>query len=154
MPAGEAGSLLAEHGPADLQCLFQALHALGDRRESEAVACVLVLVPCRADAENGPTGGDDIERRHNLGQVGGVAVGDAGHHGAEAGPRCASGDRSKKRVGLEHRVGAGPDAGDLVEVVHHPHRVEPRFLGGHRYLGDPVEELRVLDAGEREIRDL
>ena len=151
---GEAGSLLREHGPADLERLFEALHALGDWREAEAVTCVLVVVPSRADAENGPTRGDDVESCHDLGQVGRVAVGDAGHHRAEAGALGPGGDRSEEGVGLEHRVCARPDARDLVEVVHHPHRVEAGLLGGHRDLGDTLEELPVRDAGECEIRDL
>ena len=96
--AREAGRLLAEHGPADLQGLLEALHALGDRREVEAVARVLVVVPGRADAEDGPARGDDVEGRHHLGQIGRVAVGDARHHRAEAGPLGPRRDGGEQRV--------------------------------------------------------
>ena len=48
--AGDGGLLLGEHRPRDAQVVLQALEALLQRREREAVGVVLTLEPARADA--------------------------------------------------------------------------------------------------------
>ena len=98
----ERRRLLGEHGPADLQRLLQSVQPLAAGREVEAQPLVLDVVPGRADAEDGPPAADDVERRHDLGQVGGVAVGDAGDHGAEPHPRGPGRQRAEQGVGVEH----------------------------------------------------
>src|SRR5207249_7545290 len=57
--------------------LRKPVHAPGDRRVIEAVADMLVLVPRRADAEDGATLGDDVEGGDLLGDQRRVAIGDA-----------------------------------------------------------------------------
>ena len=53
---------------------------------------MLDVVPGAADAEDGPAPRDDVERRDDLGQDAGVAVGHAGDERAELHPlvRAAS----------------------------------------------------------------
>src|SRR5581483_9156202 len=141
---------LGEHGPADLEGLLEAVEALAGGREVVAVAGVLVVVPGRPDPEDGPAGGDDVEGGDDLGQQRRVAVGDAGHHRAERRPRRAGGEGPEQRVGLEHRVLLRPDHPDLVEVVHHPDRVEAVLLGGGGDAGARLEQLGIGHAGVRE----
>ena len=57
--------------------------------------------------------------------------------------------RGKDRPALEHRIGDGTDAGDLVQVIHHRDEAEPRLLGGPRLFDDPVEQALVGCVGER-----
>ena len=103
--AVERRRLLGEHGPADLQRLLQPVQPLAGGREVEAQSLVLDVVPGRADAEDGPARADDVERRHDLGQVRRVAVGDAGHHGAEPHPSTSA--PPARRAGCRRRASAG-----------------------------------------------
>ena len=147
--AVERRRLLGEHGPADLQRLLQAVEPLAGRREVEAQALVLHVVPGRPDAEDGPSRADDVERRHDLGQVGRVAVGDAGDHGAEPHPRRLRRQGTEQGVGVEHRLTRPAHRGQLVEVVHHPDRVVAGLLRRGRHGDHPVEEdTRGLVGGE------
>ena len=83
---------------------------------------------------------DDVERRHDLGQVRRVAVRHAGHHGAQPHPRGPGGQRTEQGVGVEHGLGGAAQGWQLVEVVHHPHRVEAGVLRCGRHCDDAVEE--------------
>ncbi len=152
--AAEAGGLLDEHGTADLQRLLQAVDPLPHGRVLEPVAGMLVLVPSRADPKDRPPAGDDVQGGDLLGEQGGVAVGHAGDHRAEADLARPRGDPAEQRVGLEHRVCPRADVCDLVEVIHHPHRVEARLLGRSGDVGDPLEEIAVGDSSVGEARDL
>ena len=60
----------------------------------------------------------------------------------------------QQRVGLEHRLRPGPVHRDLVEVIHHPERVEAGALGRAGDLRDPLEPLFLGHAREREAVDL
>ena len=113
--AVESRGFFGEHGPADLQRLLQAVEPLAGRGEVEAQALVLHVVPRRSDAENGPSRADDVERRHDLGQVGRVAVGDAGHHGAQPHARRLRRQRAEQRVGIEHRLARPAHRRELVK---------------------------------------
>ena len=118
MCAVEGRALLREHQAADLQRVLEPLEAFLERREVEPVREVLVLEPGGADAEPGAAAGDDVERRGGFRQQRRVAVGDAADERAERERRGAGGDRGEHRLALEHPVLLGPDAGDLVQVVH------------------------------------
>ena len=50
------------------------------------------------------------------------------------------GERRQRGVRLQHRLGLGPDAADLIEVVHHRDQVEAGRLGRLRQLDDALEE--------------
>ena len=145
---------LREHRPADLQRVLQPLEPLGRRRPVVAVREGLLLVPRRADAEDRATRRDHVERRDHLGQERRVPVRHARHHRAELDPRRACRDGAEDRVRLEHRIRCRADVPDLVVVVHHPERIEPRTLGRLRDLRDAVEQPVVGNVGEREAREL
>ncbi len=134
--AVEAGCVLAEHEPADLHGLRETLEALARRGELEPVSPVLLLVPGRADAEDRATRRDDVERRHDLREQRRIAIGDAGDERAETDVRRTRGEGPEQGVPLEHRVRRRAHHGDLVEVVHHPDRVESGALRGQSDLGD------------------
>ena len=147
--AVERRRILGEHGPADLQCLLQPVQPLPVRREIEAQAFVLHVVPGRADTEDGPPRAEDVERRHDLGQVGRVPVGDAGHHGAQPDARGLGRRRAEEGVGVEHGLTRATHRRQLVEVVHHPDRVVAGLLGRGGQGHHPVEEgARRLVGGE------
>ena len=101
-----------------------------ERREREAQAARLLLVPGGADAQPRPAAGQDVERRRALTHSAGLAVVDAADHAARAGPGVEWA-AMKPSVGpaLEHRLLGPPDAADLEEVVHDPDRVEARLVG-------------------------
>ena len=150
----EGELLLGEHPAADLHRLLEAPEALAGRRELEAVAVVLVLVPRRPDAQDGSARRHDVQRGDDLGEQRGVPVRHPGDHGSQGDPGGPSGDPPEQRVGLQHRLGPPAHVGDLVEVVHHPDRIEPRLLGSHCDLGDALEQILIGDAGVGEAGDL
>ena len=154
VPALEGGLFLGEHGPADLDRLLEPAQALPGRGELEPQSFVFVFVPRGPDTEDGPARGHDVEGGDDLGQVGRVSVRHARDHGAEGGPRGPRGDAAEQRVGLEHGLGARSHVGDLIEVVHHPHRVEAGLLCGDGDLGHAIEQLTVGNAWVGEIGDL
>ena len=134
-------TLAAQHRRDDRQRLVQPLEPVGERAELEPELLVLQLEPAGADPEHGPAAADDVERRHGLRQVGGVPVGVPGDERRELDAGGRGGQRRQRRVRLEHRLVRGPDAGQLVEVVHHEHRVEPGVLGLTRLRDDSREEV-------------
>ena len=82
----------------------------------------------------------------------GLPVGVAGDEGGELDALGRGGQRAERGVGLEHRLVGRPDAGQLVEVVHHQHGVETGGLGlaglrDHRreQLGDRAAVAEVRD---------
>ncbi len=52
----------------------------------------------------------------------------------------AHGQGGQRGVGLEHGLGLGADAADLIEVVHHGHEVEVGRLGCLDQLDGALEE--------------
>jgi hypothetical protein len=68
-------------------------------------------------------------------------------------PRRRRAERAQDRVRLEHRLLGTAERRQLVEVVHHPDRVEPGLLRGARELDDAAEQLGVGRV-EGEVRDL
>ena len=98
---------------------------------------------------------DHVERRDDLGEDRGIAVGDAGDERAELDALGARRERAEQRVGLEHLVVGRAEQGQLVEVVHHHHGVEaglPRRSTA--IVADSFEEVCRGDAGIGEVRDL
>ena len=112
------------------------------RGKVEAEAVVLLLVPRGADAEDGAAVRDHVERRDDLGEQRGVAVRDAGDERAELHAFGARGERAEQRVRLEDRLVGPAERGQLPEVVHHPHRLEPARLGRDRVRAHVVEHRR------------
>ena len=78
MLALRTGRLVAPHLETDLQRLLEPLVAFSHRREGHAEGVVLALVPCGADAELRAPARQHVERRHDLREEAGVAVGHAG----------------------------------------------------------------------------
>ena len=76
--AVEVVDLLGQQTDQHLAGLLEAVEALPDGAEFDAVRAGLLFVPARADAELEPAVGDDVERRSHVGQHGGMAVVDAG----------------------------------------------------------------------------
>ena len=109
-------------------------------REVESQALVLHVVPGRTEAEDGAPAADDVERRDDLGQMRRVAIGHAGHHGAQADARGPGRQRAEQRVRIEHRRARAAHRRQLVEVVHHPDRVEPGVLRRRCHRHHAVEE--------------
>ena len=62
--------------------------------------------------------------------------------------------RAERRVGLEHLLFGISQHRQLPEVVHHPHRVEARILGGLGLRGDPIEDVGRSRTGVGEQGDL
>src|SRR5581483_7980019 len=109
VPAVVRRLVVAPHLQHDLQRLLESLEALADGREGEAEAARLLLVPGRADAEHGPPPGDDVERRHRLGEQRRLAVDHPRHHGEELDLRGAPGEEAEGGVRLQHLVLGGTD---------------------------------------------
>ena len=133
--------------------LLKALEPLGDRREEQAEARGLVLVPRRADAEDRAPAGQHVKRCHGLGEQAGLAVDDGGHHGEQLDALGLGREPAERGVRLEHLVLGRADVADLPDVVHDADPVDAGFLGA---LGDLAE----LDAKlgraaiPREVRDV
>ena len=82
--------VVGPHLPHDLQRLLDPLEPLLQRRERDAEAAVLLLVPGGPEPEHRSPAGEDVEGGHDLGQQAGVPVGDAGHHQLQLdASRCA-----------------------------------------------------------------
>ena len=114
---------------------------------------MLDVVPSGADAENGAARGDDVEGGDLFGQQSWVAVGHAGDERAERDLVRTSRQGAEERVALEHLVVRAAQAGQLVEVVHHPQRREAAVVGGRGH-GRHVLEQAVVGHRERELRQL
>ncbi len=144
----EGGLVLGEHALDYGQRLGQPIHPLAHGRKVVAIAHVLLLVPRRADAEHRPAGGDDVERRGQLGQQRRVAICHAGHLGTKPHARRLARERVEHGPALEHgRVGR-PHALDLVQVIHHRHLAKTGLLRRFGLLDDALEELLRWRVGE------
>jgi hypothetical protein len=151
--AVERRALAAQHRDDDLQRLVEPLEPVGEGAELEAELLVLQLEPAGADAQHGPAAADHVEGGDGLGQHRRVAVGVAGDQRGQLDPGGGGGQRAERRVGLEHGLVGGSDAGQLVEVIHHERGVEAGALRFARLLDHGREEL--LDgAGVAEVRHL
>ena len=113
---------------------------------------VLPLPPGQAQPADGPAAAQDVEGGHDLGQVGGVAKGDAGDEGAEADGRVGRPARPASSSSPAGRPSAGRPR-DLQHVVHHPQAGETDGLGQRGRFGyaarrggafDPAAERRQL----------
>ncbi len=152
--AGEGRPLPAEHRDHDLQRLLELLEAIGERSELDAERCVFPFVPPGADPELGAAVGDDVERRHGLGQHRRMAVGVARDQRTQPDRRRLAGQGGEEAVALEHVRVRVAQVRQLVEVVHHQHRVEAGGVGLTGLRRDGVEQLGGADAGVGEVRDL
>ena len=77
MLAVERSLIIAPHLRADAQGLLQPLEALGQRREEQAQAAGLLLVPGGPDAEHRPAARQDIKGRHRPGPLNDLTPGAA-----------------------------------------------------------------------------
>ena len=154
MAALEGRAVLGEHRADDRERLVEPIHPFTQGRELEAVARVLDVVPGGAEPEDRPAAGQHVEGRRSLREQRRVAVRDAGHERAEPDTSGLAGQRGKDRPALEHRIGNGTDARDLVQVVHHRDEAEARLLRGARLLDDPVEQVVVGCVRERVVRKM
>jgi len=110
-------------------------------RVIDAESLVLDVVPGTPDSEHGAAAGDDVQRRDDLGEDAGVAVGHPGDQSAELDSLGTRGQGSQQRVCLQHWLVGTAHGRQLEEVVHHPHRVEPGLFRGHGELGNVVEHI-------------
>ena len=110
--------MLGAEGLVDFARLIEPPDALARLVEGEAHACVLVLVPARADAEIEPPLGDDVRRDGDLRQHGGMAVGVARHHQAEAEAVRCGGERAERLPSFE--AGAIQMPIDRREMIEEP----------------------------------
>ena len=150
----ERRAVLGEHRAHDRECLVEPVHPLAKGRKVEAVARVLDVVPGCAEPEDRPATRQDVEGRRGLREQRRVAVRDAGHERAQPDAARFAGERGKDRPALEHRIGNGTDALDLVQVIHDRDEAEARLFGGLRLLDDPVEQALVRCVGERVQRKM
>ncbi len=153
MLALEGPVVVAPHLLADAHGLVEPLEALARRREQQAEAARLLLVPGRADAEPAAPAGDDVERRRALREQPGIAVDDGSHEDVQPHPLRQAGEVSERRVGLEHLVLGRADPADLPEVIHHRQASDARLLGALPNLSQRRAELRRA-AVPGEIRDV
>jgi hypothetical protein len=123
---GEGGGGLAQQADDGLDALVKPVEPLAQRRQVDAVGVAFHLVPPGAQAKFQPPAGDDVHRCGHVGQHRGVPVDHAGHLAAEPDPPGRLGQRGQHRPGLEVR--AGQVAGQRVEVVPVPRRLEQRDL--------------------------
>ena len=115
---------------------------------------MLELKPTGANAERCPPAGYVIERGDRFGQQRGVTVRVTGYEGGEPHGLGVLGECRKHGVALEHRLVRGPDARQLVEVVHHEHPIEASRLGGLGRGDDAAEDGVAGGAGIGEVRNL
>src|SRR6058998_174136 len=71
----ERGAPLLPQRPDHVAGLIEPLEPLAHRVEGNAVRLVLVLLPSRAQAEQEPSAGDDVDLRGHLGDQGRMAIG-------------------------------------------------------------------------------
>jgi hypothetical protein len=109
---------------------------------------VLNVVPGAPDAEDGPAPRDDVQRRDDLGQDTGVAIGHAGDKRAELHPPGPRSQRPEQGVRLQHRLVRPAQGRQLEEVIHDPHRVEPGFFGRRSQADDMPEQVGRIKSGE------
>ena len=132
----QRGRLLGEQGDDRLHALIEAVEALLQRRQLDAVGVAFQLVPAGAQAQFQPAAGDDVGGRGHVRQHGGMPVDHAGHLAADPDP--AGGLRERGEHGPPFQVRPGEVARERVEVVPVPGRLEQADLVGRLpYVQDP-----------------
>ena len=111
----------------DLERLLEPVDAFGCRRQRDAVAAVLVLVPAGPEAEDQPPAADVVDRDRLLEEHGRVAERVARDKHAEADPRRPRGERCQQRPRLVTGVLGRPVG--VEQVVDEPGVIEPELLG-------------------------
>ena len=91
---------------------------------------MLALVPGGADTQPGTAAGQDVQRRHRLGQDARVAIGDARHHRPQGHAFGDAGRVGQRRVAFQHLHRRAVGRAYLEEVVHDPQAVEARVVHG------------------------
>jgi hypothetical protein len=152
--AREARILAPQHRPDDLQRFLKPLETVRERAEFDTEAVVLPLVPARSDAQHRAPAGDDVQRGHGLRQDRRVPVGVTGDQRGQLHRTRRRGQRTERRVALQHRLVRRAEAGQLVEVVHQQDGVEAGPLGLLSLRGDQAEQLVDAGAGVGEVRNL
>ncbi len=142
-----------QHRGDDLQRLVEPFESVGERTELESELLVFEFEPAGSDTQDRPTAADDVERRHGLREHRRVPVGVAGDERGQLDRLGRRGDSGERRVRLEHRLVGLADAGELIEVVHHEHGIEPGRLGLAR-LGDDSRKQVPYRCRVTEIRNL
>ena len=142
--AVEGRGLLGEQAGQHLAGLLEAVEALLDAAELDAVGAGLLLVPAGADAELEPAVGDDVERRGHVGQHGGMPVVDAGDQHADAQPLGGLRQRGQRDPALQARPGGVGE--DRIEVVERPAGLEDVDVVGR--LPDGSISAQVVFCGE------
>jgi hypothetical protein len=127
--ARKARALTVNHRDDDLQRLFKLRESLSERAKFETQLLVLELEPSGTDTQYRPPAADHIQRGDFVGQQGRVAVGVSGNQGRKLHTGGGRGQRTQRRVGLQHRFIRRPQRRQLIEVVHHQHGVETGGLG-------------------------
>jgi hypothetical protein len=92
--------------------------------EWHAQADVLALEPGGANAEDGTTAREHVQRGHLLDEDARVAIGDARDHGSEAHACGRRGQKAQACVGLEHGLVDVPNTWNLEKMIHQPDRFE------------------------------
>jgi 3-hydroxyisobutyrate dehydrogenase-like beta-hydroxyacid dehydrogenase len=124
--AGERGDGLAQQQHDGLDTLVEPVEPLPQGRQVDAVGVALHLVPPGAQAEFQPSAGDDVDGSGHVGQHRRVPVDHAGHLAADPDPPGGLSHRGQHRPPFE--VGPGQVAGQRVEVIPVPRRLEQRYL--------------------------
>ena len=125
----ERAVVVGPHLQQVLECLFQPLEPLGDRREREAETERLLFVPAGAEPDHAAAAGQYVERGHRLREQARMPVVHASDDGEQFGAFAVSGQESERRVCLEHVVLCWPDTADLEEVIHHRQVAEAGCVG-------------------------
>ena len=146
--------IAVEHRQNNLEGFLELLETIGERSEFEAERVVLELKPTGTNAELCAPVGNNIERRHDLGEERRVSIRVAGHERTEADGARLARERAEQRVTLKHVRFGITEHRQLIEVIHHHHRVEATAVGGLRLRGNLVEQASGVDAGVGEVRDL
>ena len=128
----------------ELELLREQAHALGERREAEAVGAMLALVPACAQAELDAPPGDVVDRGHGLGEDGWMAEGRGGDHRAEPDALRQGGEPGKRRPGVQRASSLGEER---QVVVGSEQPFEPVLLAsaGQRNPLIPADALLPLD---------
>ena len=126
--AVERGRGVAEQPDDDLDALVEAVHALLQRRQRDAVRVALLLVPARAEPDLEPALGDDVDGRGHVGQHRRMAVDHARDLAADPDPPGGLPHGGQHRPALD--VGPGGIPAQRVEVVPVPGRLEQVDLIG------------------------
>ena len=102
VPPLEVAAALGPQGLDHMARLVQATEPFAQRVERNTVRLVLVLLPARAETEEEPAAGDDVDLRGHLRHDGRMAIRVAQHDGADLHARDESGQRGQRAPRLEH----------------------------------------------------